>query len=95
MHRFLLSLLLAHAVQADTASDLIEQSGVKGGLVVHVGAADAKLTTGLRPNASYQVQALTRDPATLATLRSGIGTAYGESAPICSPPPTCPTSRIW
>lgn len=78
MHRFLLSLLLAQAVQADTASDLIEQSGVKGGLVVHLGAADASLTTGLRPNDSYQVQALTRDPATLATLRSGIGTAYGE-----------------
>jgi len=87
MHRFLLSLLFAHAVQADTASDLIEQSGVKGGLVVHVGSSDASLTTGLRPNASYQVQALTRDPATLATLRTGIGAAYGEvSADLLTTP---------
>ncbi len=82
MLRFLLPALFlalnALPSLADTASDLLQQSGIKGGLVVHVGASDAKLTTGLRANESFQVQALTRDAATLATLRAGIGpAAYG------------------
>lgn len=80
MHRLLPALLLGLSVltgRADTAADLLAQSGVKGGLVVHVGATDPALTTGLRANDSYQVQALTRDPATLTSLRAGIGAAYG------------------
>ena len=72
---------------AETASNLLQQSGVKGGIVAHIGATDAKLTTGLRANASYQVQALTRDAATLATLRASIGAAYGQvSADLLTTP---------
>jgi len=67
-------------VQADSAADILSLSGIKGGLVVHVGSTDAKLTSSLRANDSYQVQALTRDPATLMTLRVGIGAAYGPVA---------------
>ncbi len=69
-----LSCLASHA---QTAPDLLAQSGIKGGLVVHVGAADARLLNGLRANDSYQVRALTRDAAALETLRAGIGAGYG------------------
>ena len=79
---FLLVIALSVALSAsgETAANLLSQAGIKGGLIVHVGSTDAKLTTSLRANASYQVQALTRDPVTLATLREGIGTAYGPVA---------------
>jgi phosphohistidine phosphatase SixA len=71
---------LALSASGESAANLLSQTGVKGGLIVHVGSTDAQLTTSLRANASYQVQALTRDPATLATLRKGIGAAYGPVA---------------
>ena len=79
---FLLVIALSVALSAsgETAANLLSQAGVKGGLIVHVGSTDAQLTTSLRANASYQVQALTRDPVTLATLREGIGPAYGPVA---------------
>lgn len=81
MHRILLPALLlglcALPAHAESAAELLAQSGVKGGLVVHVGASDPQQVTALRPNESFQVQALTRDPATLESLRRGIGSAYG------------------
>ena len=33
-----------------TASDIIREAGVQGGLVVHLGCGDGKLTTDLRIN---------------------------------------------
>lgn len=83
-----LSLLLSHpSAPAQTAADLLTQSGVKGGLVVHVGASDAKITAGLRANDSYQVRALTRDAAALEKLRAEIGEDYGAvSADLLSTP---------
>jgi outer membrane protein assembly factor BamB len=77
MFRTSLFFLLATAGQAQTAADLLDQSGVKGGLVVHVGATDAKVTTGLRASDAYQVRALTRDAAALDKLRADIGADYG------------------
>jgi hypothetical protein len=40
MKRFLLSFLLSSCLFADEASDILAQSGVKGGIVVHVGCGD-------------------------------------------------------
>ncbi|MEO7800332.1 MAG: PQQ-binding-like beta-propeller repeat protein [Opitutaceae bacterium] len=51
------------------ADRILAASGVKGGLVVHLGAGEAKLTAALRKNASYQVQGLDRDPAKVAAAR--------------------------
>ncbi len=83
----LLLALCAQPALAQTAADLLTQSGVQGGLVVHVGAADAKLATGLRANDSYQVRALTRDAATLEKLRAEIGADYGAvSADLLNTP---------
>lgn len=46
------------AVSADTAADIIKASGVQGGLVVHLGCGDGKITAGLCRNNRYLVQGL-------------------------------------
>ena len=51
------------------ADRILSASGVQGGIVVHLGAGDAKLTAALRKNASFQVQGLDRDPAKVAAAR--------------------------
>ncbi|NQT88257.1 methyltransferase domain-containing protein, partial [bacterium] len=40
----------ARAAQAEQASAILEASGVKGGLVVHLGCGDGRLTVALRAN---------------------------------------------
>ena len=38
--------LLAQPALAQDAADLIRQAGVKGGLIVHLGCTDGRVTTG-------------------------------------------------
>ena len=57
---------------AGNAEDLISQSGVKGGIVVHVGCGDASVTRKLRVNDSYQVHGLTKEAAKLPELRDSL-----------------------
>jgi outer membrane protein assembly factor BamB len=52
---------------------LVAQSGVKGGLVVHVGGDDAEWTAGLRVNDRYVVQGLRRDAGRVAAARAYLG----------------------
>ena len=86
MKAFILSgaLFLAFCppLRADDAADIISQSGVKGGIVVHVGCGDGKLTQALRANESYQVQGLTKDAAAVPALRESISQTgkYGTVA---------------
>ncbi|MFN0077372.1 MAG: PQQ-binding-like beta-propeller repeat protein [Prosthecobacter sp.] len=82
MKRFLLSFLLSSSLLADDAADLIAQSGVKGGIVVHVGCGDGKLTQALQVNERYQVQGLTQDATTVPGVREVIHQAgkYGAVA---------------
>jgi len=51
---------------AETPAGLVKESGVKGGLVVHVGCGDATFTAGLRVNERYVVQGLDTDAARVA-----------------------------
>jgi outer membrane protein assembly factor BamB len=67
-----LFLAFCSPLRADDAADLIKQSGVKGGIVVHVGCADVKMTAALRANDSYQVQGITADAAAVPALREAI-----------------------
>src|SRR5437867_12828822 len=62
------------------AERIFAATGVKGGLVVHLGAGDAQLTQALRRNASYQVQGLERDAAKVAAARERLlgAKVYGE-----------------
>ena len=52
-----------NAALADTATEIIKATGVQGGVIVHLGCGDGKLTAALRVNGRYQVQGLARDPA--------------------------------
>ncbi|MHC4251483.1 MAG: class I SAM-dependent methyltransferase, partial [Planctomycetota bacterium] len=63
---------LQSQARAETAPELVRRSGVKGGLVVHVGCGDAAFTAGLRANERYVVQGLESDPARLAGARAHI-----------------------
>jgi len=67
---------------AGEAEDILAQSGVKGGIVVHVGCGDGTVTQKLRANDSYQVQGLTTNTGALETIRESIHKtgAYGAVA---------------
>lgn len=55
----------------DTAA-ILRQAGVQGGLVVHVGCGDGRLTAGLHASGSYVVQGLDADPAHAAAARQHV-----------------------
>ena len=57
---------------AQSAGDILKTSGVKGGLVVHLGCEDPKLIVGLRANDSYLVHALDTDVGRVAKAREHI-----------------------
>ncbi len=49
------------ALSADTAAGIVEETGIKGGLVVHLGCGDGRLTAALRRNERYLVHGLDTD----------------------------------
>ena len=59
------------------AKQILTASGVKGGLIVHVGCGDGKLTAAFRVNDSYLVHGLDSDPAKVKTARENISAAGG------------------
>jgi len=75
----ILSVLTARAC-ADQAADILSATGVAGGLVVHVGCGDGKLTAALRAGESYLVHGLDADAANVAAAREHIRKAgvYGK-----------------
>jgi len=54
---------------SDDAKVILDASGVKGGLVVHLGCGDGKLTAGLHANERYIVQGLDHDAKKVAAAR--------------------------
>jgi len=58
--------------ERQSASRILAACGVKGGLVVHIGCGDGKLTAALRANDSYLVHGLDSDPAKIAAARKHI-----------------------
>jgi outer membrane protein assembly factor BamB/SAM-dependent methyltransferase len=57
------------SLSVETASDIIKETGVQGGLVVHIGCGDGTLTADLRINERYLVQGLDKDAACVAKTR--------------------------
>ena len=55
---------------ARRATQILDATGVRGGLVVHIGCGDGKLTAALRVNDSYLVHGLDRDAANVAKARA-------------------------
>ena len=72
------SQLLADATS--DANEILSESGVSAGFVVHLGAGDGSLTAALRQNNLIQVHGLEADPAKVAIARNQIRAAgdYGE-----------------
>jgi 2-polyprenyl-3-methyl-5-hydroxy-6-metoxy-1,4-benzoquinol methylase len=64
----------------DSAQELLEASGVRGGLVVHLGCGDGQLTAALHASDSYLVQGLDTDPAQVAKAREHLLSSglYGQ-----------------
>ena len=61
----------AGAAEAE-AREILQAAGVKGGVVVHLGAVDGKLTAGLRAGPSFQVLGLMFDAAKVPAAREVI-----------------------
>lgn len=87
--RFPATALLAAAVVAAAASpavaagagELLKQSGIQGGIVVHLGCGDAALAAQLRAGQQYLVQGLDTDAAKVAAARASL-LAAGEYGPV-------------
>ena len=54
------------------ARQILEDTGVRGGLIVHVGCGDGKLTAALRAGDAYLVHGLDASPANVEKARSHI-----------------------
>ncbi len=83
----LLSFLICQPVpagDAESASLLVSQSGVQGGLVVHLGNVSGEFLAGLRQTSSFQVHGLSTDPSGPDPARSQIQAAgvYGDVSVI-------------
>ena len=76
MHRTLLAILLCSAAIArgENVQEILQATGIKGGLIVHVGCGDGKLTTALRANDSFIVHGLD----TVLTLYGAANRNQGE-----------------
>ena len=67
-------LLTPPALQADEqkAQQILQASGVKGGLIVHIGCGDGQLTAALRANDRYIVHGLDTNSDAVAKARKYI-----------------------
>ena len=65
---------------APPAREILAATGVKGGLVVHLGSGDGRLTAALRADEKYTVHGLDSDPAMVAAARQYIAKqgSYGS-----------------
>lgn len=68
----LIAVFCFSARSAEPAQDILDASGVMGGLVIHLGCGDGKLTAELQANKSYRVQGLESDPVKVAAARKHI-----------------------
>ena len=81
---FLLSLVLGHVLLAQSpderAGQILDQGGVAGGLIVHVGCGDPDLLVSLHAGDAYLVHGLDTDAAMTANAREQIKSrgAYGK-----------------
>jgi len=79
---FTVALAVASSAVAGTGRELIDLSGVRGGLVVHVGCGDGARTEQLAAGPAYRVHGLDRDPERVAAARQRLKAAnlYGPVA---------------
>jgi len=70
----------AHTSSVRLAREILDTSAVHGGLVVHIGCGNGRLTAALRPNDKYLVHGLARDRAAVEEARR-----YLRERRLCGP----------
>ena len=60
----------APVLERQSASHILTAAGVKGGLVVHLGCGEGKLTAALRAGDAFIVQGLDTDPTNVENARA-------------------------
>jgi len=68
----IVALIATATLAAPTASEILEATGVKGGLVVHIGCGDGRLTAALRAGPAFVVHGLDPDPGNVEKARAHI-----------------------
>lgn len=58
----------------EDAAEILKQTGVTGGFVVHLGIGSGELTAALKQGEGIQVQGLDRDPEVVQGVRERIRT---------------------
>jgi len=70
---FLLTILTtAFAFSSDSSGGILEESGVQGGLIIHLGCGDGTQTIAMQANDGCLVQGLDTDPSQIAQARQRI-----------------------
>lgn len=73
---FVVLLVAPSLVHADASSDraatILAETGVKGGIIVHLGCGDGELTAALRVTDRYQVHGLSRNGLSVQVARANI-----------------------
>ncbi|NIS53089.1 MAG: PQQ-binding-like beta-propeller repeat protein [Phycisphaerae bacterium] len=67
-----ISLTAQQKTYEQQAEQILRTTGVKGGLIVHIGCGDGKLTAALRANDSYQIHGLDIDAKNIEKARRHI-----------------------
>lgn len=67
-----LTVFCAPTAHAESAKDILDAGGVKGGLVIHLECGDGRLTAALRASDNYTVQGLDPNAKNVATARKHI-----------------------
>ncbi len=71
----------AHATPVDTATEVLRQSGIQGGVVLHVGVGTGELTLALRRSDAFLVHGLDHDAERVAAARKRI-VRTGQHGPV-------------
>lgn len=69
-------------LRANPVAEIVSASGIRGGLLVHIGCGDGRATAELRVNDHFLVHGLDSDPAKVAEARRHISRLgrYGKVA---------------
>ena len=68
----IIGLFLAPFAKGDSAKEILEAAGVRGGFVLHLGCGDGRLTAALRADDSFVVQGLDTDARNIEAARKHI-----------------------
>ncbi len=80
LHFVAMAMMSGGIARAETGPDLVEESGIKGGLMAHLGCGDGSETWKLKASDAWLVRGLDRNPGNIQVARKKISDAglYGS-----------------